>query len=122
MHCMRAGEKLCRDACNTYTYLFQNYSTSVDAYEQSLRRLIPQVQGKYGRVLASHGGGELASDILEGVLQVCQDIKAGRVDDVPYPFGEDMGWLAKAHGPDGKRADGSHGNIIYSREHIWQEW
>lgn len=110
------------DACNTYTYLFQNDSTSVDTYERSLRRLLGQVAGKYDRVLSSHGGGELPQDILEGVLQVCQDIKARRVDDVPYSFLGEMGYMAKAHGPDGQRMDGGHGNVIYSREHIWQEW
>lgn len=110
------------DACNNCTFLFQDYSTSVAAYAESLRRLIPQVAGKYDRVLASHAGGELAPDVLEGVLQVCEDIMAGKADDVPFSFLQDTGWLAKRQNQNGQRLDGGHGNVVYSREHIWREW
>jgi hypothetical protein len=87
-------------------------------YEENLRKLHDRLLGKFDHVLASHGGGVLPLDIMDGVLAVCEDIKAGRTDDVPMEFFGDKGFIAKAAGPDGVRVDGGHGNIVYNKNRI----
>jgi glyoxylase-like metal-dependent hydrolase (beta-lactamase superfamily II) len=111
------GERflLTGDACNSFTFMFQDYSLPIAAYEENLRTLAARLKGKFDRVLASHGDGSLPLDIMDGVLAVCGDIKNGRVDDVPLEFMGNKGLIAKAPGPLGGRADGGHGNIVYNK-------
>ncbi|MCD8146012.1 MAG: MBL fold metallo-hydrolase [Clostridiales bacterium] len=108
------------DACNAFTFLYDAYSLSVTHYEENLKRVKAELDGKYDRILASHGNGELPLDILDGCIQVCEDIKAGRTDDLPMEFRGDKGLIAKAPGPNGQK-DGRSGNIVYSKEQIWQD-
>ncbi|MCD7856800.1 MAG: MBL fold metallo-hydrolase [Clostridiales bacterium] len=108
------------DACNGFTFLYDTYSLSVAHYEQHLKRVRAALDGKYDRVLASHGNGELPLDILDSCIQVCEDIRAGRTDDQPMEFRGTKGLIAKAMGPEG-RLDGGSGNIVYSKEQIWQD-
>ncbi|MCD8088543.1 MAG: MBL fold metallo-hydrolase [Oscillospiraceae bacterium] len=108
------------DACNGFTFLYDAYSLSVAHYEENLKRVKKELDGKYDRILASHGDGELPLDILESCIQLCEDIKAGRTDDLPMEFRGDQGLIAKASGPNG-RQDGGSGNIVYSREQIWRD-
>jgi glyoxylase-like metal-dependent hydrolase (beta-lactamase superfamily II) len=114
------GERflLAGDACNGATFLFQDYSLPLAVYEENLRKLNDRLLGKFDHVLASHGDGVLPLDIMDGVLAVCEDIKAGRTDDVPMEFFGDKGFIAKAAGPDGVRVDGGHGNIVYNKNRI----
>lgn len=107
------------DSCNELTFLFEDYSLPIEAYEESLKKLKLQVEGKYDIVLASHGDGKLDLDIIDSVIALCEDIKNGNVDDVPLTFRGHSGLIAKAMGPDG-RVDGGHGNIVYSKENIWK--
>ena len=106
------------DACNGFTFLFQDYSLPIETYEENLKKLKPQVEGKYDIVLSSHGDGRLDLDIIDSMILLCEDIKHGNVDDVPMTFRGDSGLIAKAMEPDG-RVDGGHGNIVYNKENIW---
>jgi glyoxylase-like metal-dependent hydrolase (beta-lactamase superfamily II) len=114
------GERflLTGDACNSFTFLFQDYSLPLTVYEENLRKLNDRLLGKFNHVLASHGNGVLPPDIMDDVLAVCEDIKAGRTDDVPVEFFGDRGFIAKAAGPGGVRVDGGHGNIVYNKNRI----
>lgn len=104
------------DACNDRTFLFDEFASSVEDYRAALAALDAQTAGKYDRVLLSHGDGEGAPDMLRRVIEVCDDILAGRADDQPFEFLGDGGLLAKACGPDGARLDGGRGNIVYKEE------
>ncbi|MCD8009989.1 MAG: MBL fold metallo-hydrolase [Lachnospiraceae bacterium] len=108
------------DACNGFTFLHENYSLSIEHYEENLKKLDRETAGKYDRILASHGNGESSIDIIRGCIAVCEDIKAGRTDDVPMEFRGAKGLIAKALGPNG-RMDGGFGNIVYSKEQIWKD-
>ncbi|MCD8190048.1 MAG: MBL fold metallo-hydrolase [Clostridiales bacterium] len=108
------------DACNGFTFLQESYSLSIEHYEESLKRMKEQVAGKYDRLLASHGDGELPLGIIDGNIQLCEDIKAGRTDDVPMEFRGNPGLIAKAMGPNG-RVDGGCGNIVYVKEQVWED-
>ena len=107
------------DACNEFTFLFENYSLPIEEYEDNLKALKQHVEGKYDIALASHGDGKLPLDIINGVIALCEDIKIGNVDDLPLTFRGNSGLIAKAMGPDG-RVDGGHGNIVYNKQNIWK--
>lgn len=108
------------DACNEFTFLYEDYSLTVSEYAENLKRLKAETDGKYDMALASHGNGQLPQNIIEGVIGVCEDIKAGRTEDIPFSFRGTHGLIAKAlTGPGGKRADGGSGNIVYCKERIW---
>lgn len=107
------------DACNNFTFLFQDYSLPIHVYEQNLRKLKLETDGKYDMALASHGDGKLSPDIIDGMIRLCEDIRLGRTDDVPFSFRGDAGFIAKAmKWPGGGRIDGGSGNIVYNKNNI----
>lgn len=105
------------DACSNFTFLAGKECLPVEAYRENLRALKERLAGRFDTVLDAHGTGELPADIMDGVLEVCDDVLAGRTDDVPYAFGGCRGVLAKARLPHSQlRADGKTGNIFYRKE------
>lgn len=106
------------DACNECTFLFDDYSTTVTEYERALKKLESALEGKYDTVLLSHGDGRGFPDQIQGVIRVCQDIRDGNTDDIPFLFQGVRGLIAKAMIPGQGRADGGHGNIVYNKHKI----
>lgn len=106
------------DACNYFTFMFDTYSTSITEYEQSLQRLDQLLSDRFDTVYLSHGDGNGHKEIIQDVLAVCHDIKAGNTDDVPFEFMGTTGLIAKAMTPQMERVDGGRGNIVYNRENI----
>lgn len=106
------------DACNYFTFLFDYYSTTITEYEESLKKLSRKLEGKFDTVYLSHGDGNGHKEILEDVIAVCEDIKAGNTDDVPFSFMGKRGLIARAVTPQMGRKDGGRGNIVYNRERI----
>lgn len=107
------------DACNYLTFLHEPYSTTVQEYKASLEALKPQVEGKYDTVYLSHAPGGGSVELIDGVIQVCGDILAGKTDDVPFGFKDSRGFLAKAEIRRDVRADGGTGNVIYHKDRIF---
>lgn len=58
-------------------------------------------------------------ELIDGVIRVCEDIMAGRTDDVPFGFKDSKGFLAKAEIERDLRVDGGVGNVIYNKERIF---
>ncbi len=108
------------DACNPFVFLFGEESSTVAEYRTSLVAL--RAYGdRYDRALMSHGAELFDADLLESCLAVCDDILAGRTDDVPFPFMGRLNPIAKAVTTEGgwfRRADGGLGNIVYDRARI----
>lgn len=104
------------DACNTYTFLFDHNSGTVSEYRENLIRLRDKMRGRYDRVYLSHGSGEAPEGLLESAIALTEDILAGRVDDVPFPYSEGMAHIAKKVDKKLRRLDGGAANIIYSRK------
>ncbi len=102
------------DACNGLTFLFDDFSTGVKPYMESLKRLKVLTDGRYDQVLLSHTGGEPRFDMIDGVIKVCKDILSGNVDDQPFEFMGQKAKLAKAFSFETGRLDGGSGNIVYS--------
>ncbi|MCD8014752.1 MAG: MBL fold metallo-hydrolase [Lachnospiraceae bacterium] len=103
------------DACNGFTFLFQDYSTTVEEYRESLCRLKRKLDGKFDKVLASHGDGVLSPEVIKDNIRVCDQILAGETDDLPMEFGGDKGLRALENVQPG------HGNIIYNPARIRRE-
>lgn len=107
------------DACNTFTFLFDTYSTGLSTYEKNLTALKEKTAGKFDRILLSHGPGrEYPVELIDEVLEVCEDIKSGNVDDLPFEFMGKKAFIAKAMEMGGGRLDGKLGNIVYDKERV----
>ena len=77
------------------------------------------MEGKYDRVYLSHGPGDGDVRLIDGVIEVCEDIMQGKTDDVPFGFKDSAGFLAKAEIDRDVRADGGIGNVVYNKETIF---
>jgi hydroxyacylglutathione hydrolase len=108
------------DACNFSTFLFDEHTLGVTSYENTLKELDIKTKGRYDRVYLSHGDGDAPKEMLDSVLEVCEDIRAGRTDDVPFDFMGYTAYIAKETDQNMRRLDGGLGNIIYSKEKVYQ--
>lgn len=107
------------DACNTFTFLFDEHTLGVTSYKRMLEELDGQTRGRYDRVYLSHGDEAYPTDMMASVIAVCDDIIAGRADDVPFTFFDYEAHIAKATNGEWRRVDGGLGNIAYNKEKIW---
>ena len=74
---------------------------------------------RFDTALDAHGTGRLPADIIDEVIGVCDDVLAGRTDDVPCAFAGHKGVLAKARRPHSLlRQDGGCGNVFYCKNRI----
>lgn len=82
----------------------------------SLKACVEQLTDKPVVVLVTHGHVDHAMGAaeIEDVIQVCEDIKAGRADDIPFEFLGTTGLVAKAVDP----SRGERGNIVYNKDRI----
>ena len=101
------------DACGVSVFLFDEFSSTVSEYRDSLCNL-KQYEGQYDRIYRNHGEFYSSKGLLDNVIACCELILAGQDDHVPMPGFEVPLFMAKTLGPDGKREDGKEGNIIYS--------
>jgi glyoxylase-like metal-dependent hydrolase (beta-lactamase superfamily II) len=106
------------DACNYFTFLFDEHSLGVTSYEKNLLELDKYTKGHYDKVYLSHGDGNAPKEMLQSVIELCEDIKAGNTDDVPFKFLTYNAFLAKALDETWKRVDGGIGNIVYNKEKV----
>ena len=95
------------DACNSFTFLFEDYSSSVEEYRESLIRLRGLLEGKYNTALSSHGDGVLAPGVIDENIALCARILAREDDAAPFAFKGSSGVIALAAG------EPTHGNIVY---------
>lgn len=106
------------DACNPATFLFDKNSLTVEEYRRSLQEFQQRHKGSYDRVFLCHQVMELGPELVDNVIEVCDDILAGKTDDQPFEFMGRVNWIAKAVKEGFQRVDGKTGNIIYSKDRI----
>jgi hypothetical protein len=108
------------DACNNFTYLFDRRCLSVSEYLQVLLQLRSKVEGRYDRVLLSHGKGDGQADMLDSVIFVCRQVLQGKSDRIPFQgFDGQVAWIAKEMDFQRfERKDGGSGNLVYNPERI----
>ena len=108
------------DACNDSTFLFDENSGTVEAYRKETERIRDLLEVKYDRVFICHHAIDTGADILENMIDVCDAILAGKADDIPFQFRNYNAYIAKSCSPQFVREDGKSGNLIYSKEKIWE--
>ena len=97
------------DACNTFTFLFSRESSTIEEYQKTLVSLAERLKGRYDAVFLSHGDGAGYVGIIEDVCEVCERIKRGDVDALPFSF---MGSEGKIALDPAKNA--GKGNVVFN--------
>lgn len=60
-----------------------------------MKNLLLKTEGKFDKILLSHGTGDAPKELLSNIIQLCEDIKAGKVDDIPFDFMGQRAYIAK---------------------------
>lgn len=107
------------DACNQFTFLFDSFASPLESYKKMLLALKEKTEGRYDRVLVSHGMGEGGVGMIDSVIAVCDEILAGQADNLPFQNPMGSGLIAKAMDFSRFcRADGGEGNIVYNPQRL----
>ena len=106
------------DAGNDSTLLFDRNSLSVEEYRQQVIRIRDELQGRYDRIFICHHAIDTSPDMLDNMIDVCDDILNGCADDLPFEFMGTKACIAKKCSPRFEREDGKHGNLIYNKNKI----
>lgn len=106
------------DACNPSVFLWDEESSCVEDYRNSLLELKKQ-EDRWDTVYLSHASTTVDRSVLDGVIQVCQEIMADQNDWQPFEFLGHHLKLAKKTDPAMQRLDGGLGNIVYNPEKIF---
>lgn len=104
------------DACNLFTFVYDKYSTSIEEYEESLKALKTKIDGKYDEVLISHGNGVGYLGMVEDVIEVCEKIKNGTSNNIPFEFRGSHGMIAMTPNQDDMK-----GNIVFHPDRVWKK-
>lgn len=102
------------DACNGFTFVFEECSLSIEDYKESLNKLKEKLESKFEHALASHGEGILYSGIIDENIALCERIMDGTSDRVPMEFRGEKGYIADA------KAKPGHGNIVFHLDKIYR--
>ena len=86
---------------------------------ENVRKVRDRLKGKYDRVFLSHHDMETGTEIMDNVLDVCQEALEGKADDIPFDFMGNHAYIAKKCNEYFQREDGKCGNIIYSKEKLY---
>ena len=107
------------DACNDSTFLFDEYTSTVEDYRAQVLRVKNRLDGQFDRVFICHHAIETGADLLDNMIRVCDDVMEGRSDDLPFHFRGIQACIAKKCSPRFVREDGKSGNLIYVREKVF---
>ena len=106
------------DACNQATFLFDQDALTVKKYRQNLLTLQEKLEGRFRGVCLCHHVITASSNMMKSVIKVCDEILAGKADDIPYEFMGQQAYIAKSINEKFERMDGGEGNIIYDKSKI----
>lgn len=109
------------DACNNSTFLFDQDSSSLEAYRESVLKNKKRLEGRFQRVFLSHHVMETDTAILDNILEVCDQALAGKADDLPFEFMGMTAYIAKKCNERFERDDKKSGNIIYNKSKLYKE-
>lgn len=103
------------DAANQATFVFDKFSLDINSYENNMKELLSKTEGKFDKIFLSHGTGDAPKEMLENIVNLCEEIKAGKSDDIPFDFMGQRAYIAKDANEKFERKDGGVGNIIYRK-------
>ena len=107
------------DACNNATFMFDEMCPPLNEYRKTLVMVKDKLDGKYERVLISHHVMDADMDIMEQMIDVCDETLAGKADDLPFEFMGMKAFIAKKCNERFEREDGKFGNIIYNKNKLF---
>lgn len=104
------------DACGVGVLLFDEFSSCVSEYRESLIHL-KQYEDAYDAIYRNHGTFTSSKELLDNVIACCDLILTDSDDRIPVAFhGIDLFACHKQAENGHGRADGKEGNILYSIE------
>ena len=77
---------------------------------------LKKYDGQYDRILRNHNALECPLDMLDNVIECCQQILAGTDDKYPVLRGGKWVLAAKQVDENQQRVDGKQGNIFYRED------
>ncbi|MDD3361429.1 MAG: MBL fold metallo-hydrolase [Hespellia sp.] len=107
------------DACNNATFMFDEMCLPLNEYKKILVVVKDKLEGKYDRVLISHHVMDADVDIMEQMIEVCDETLAGKADDLPFEFMGMKAFIAKKCNERFEREDGKFANIIYNKNKLF---
>lgn len=102
------------DACNSFTFLFLPEAAPVEAYRASVQRVRDALAGRYDRIFVSHYEPEMPADLLDQMLELCDQVLAGQTDGIPFSFKGYEAAIAKQMDKNFRRPDGKAANLVYN--------
>ena len=88
---------------------------------EALLALKAKLEGRYDRIVVSHGGHEFTNELFDSVIECCDEISARTDEKIPMTDLDGRPSLC-AHAMDfiHGRKDGKPGNIVYSEKNIYR--
>lgn len=105
------------DGCGVSVLLFDEYSTSVQTYYESLKRL-KTWENHYDYIIRNHGTGASEKDLLNEVLSCCEDILQKKDAHIPMTIMGEQLYMAREVDEQNNRKDGKFGNIAYRMDKV----
>lgn len=100
------------DACGVFVLLFDDMSSTVSEYLNSLKHL-KTYEHQYDYIIRNHGTGESPKELLDNVIACCNDVLLQKDEHIPIEFMGRKLFLAKQRDENGNRIDGKEGNLAY---------
>lgn len=110
------------DGCGVGVLLIEDCASTVTEYRRSLKK-VKTYEACYDRILRNHGTCSSSKELLDNVIDVCEELLAGKDDHIPVkeaPLAcREQIYLAKAVRPGTQlRLDGKEGNVMYIKSKI----
>lgn len=80
-----------------------------------------RLEGKFDKIYMMHHVMEASASLIKNVIEVCEDIMAGKADDMEFQFMGQTYYAAKYANEQFIRTDGREGNIIYNKRKIYKK-
>lgn len=108
------------DTCNNATFMFDEICSPLNEYKKALITIRDRLEGKFNRVLISHHVMDADVDIMNQMVEVCDEIFAGTADDLPFEFMGTNAFIAKKCNERFEREDGKFANLIYNKNKLFK--
>lgn len=106
------------DACNFSTFLFDNTTLGLTSYQNSMKNLLKRTDGKFDKIYISHMSGDAPKTLVSDMINLIDEIKAGKADNIPFEFMGMKAFIAKKVDANFMRVDGGTANVVYNPKKI----
>ena len=107
------------DACNSLTFLQFEDCISLEEYANNLKAFKEKVENQYDLILYSHPHNYGGKEILDEMIDLCNQIISKEIEGVPFTPGT---FIAKPINPTTfRRTDGKIANMAYLEKNIYKK-